>query len=115
MTSAIVEPIPDATKADADVLTKNGTAAIAGLQELAKAYQVLAAKNAAKLTTSIQALTAVQSPTEFIELQQKLIKEGIDAAVSDSGEIAKLTAALFVAACEPVQRQVEAMQYTVNK
>jgi hypothetical protein len=85
-------------------------ASSAALQELTKAYQDLAAKNARNLTAAIQALSAVKSPTEFIELQQKLIKEGVEAAMADSQNIAQLTTAVFTAAFEPVKQQIEAVQ-----
>jgi phasin family protein len=124
--------IQSATKANSDALTKgaktvehiahistetvtqSGNAAIAGFQKLAKAYQELATKNAARLTASLQALARVKTPTEFVELQRKLIAEGVEAAVSDGGHIAKLTAAVFTASFEPVQKQVEALQNTVK-
>jgi phasin family protein len=115
MTSGPVEQMTTASKANTDALTKSGNAAMAGFQELTKAYQALATKNVEKLTASLQALTEVRSPTEFVALQQKLIQEGVAAAVSDSSNIAKLTAAVFTAAFEPVQKQVEALQYTVKK
>ena len=70
-------------------------------------YQELATKNAKNLTAAMQALAAVKSPTEFIELQQRLIKEGVEAAVSDSRHIAQLTTAVFTAAFEPVKKQLE--------
>lgn len=115
MPNATIEQITAATKANAESLTKSGNAAIAGFQELAKAYQALATKNAEKLTASIQALSSVKSPAEFIELQQKLIQEGVDAAVGDSRNIAELTTAVFTAAFEPVQKQVEAFQKIAKK
>jgi phasin family protein len=115
MPTTAVDQITAATKANVDALTKSGNAAIAGFQELAKAYQALATKNAEKLTSSIQALAVAKTPAEFIELQQKLIKEGVDAAVSDSRNIADLTTAVFTAAFEPVQKQVEAVQKAVRK
>jgi Phasin protein len=40
------------------------------------------------LTAAMQALARAKSPAEFIELQQRLIKEGVEAAVSDSRHIA---------------------------
>lgn len=115
MTNATFDQITAATKANVDALTKGGNAAIAGFQELAKAYQTLATKNAEKLTASIQALASVKTPAEFVELQQKLIKEGVDAAVTDSREIGELTAAVFSAAFEPVKQQVEAVQKAAAK
>ena len=52
----------------------------AAVQELTKAYRELTTKNARNLTAAMQALAAVKSPTDFIELQQRLIKEGVTIA-----------------------------------
>jgi len=97
-------------KGNAEALTESGNASRAAVQELTRAYQELAAKNAKNLTAAMQALTAVKSPAEFMELQQRFIKEGVEAAVSDSRHIAQLTTAVFTAAFEPVKRQIEAVQ-----
>lgn len=115
MQTANFEQFAAATKANAEALTKCGSAAIAGYQELAKAYQALATKNAEKLTASIQSLAAVKTPAEFIELQQKLVKEGVEAAVADSRNIAELTQSVFTQAFEPVKAQVETLQKSVAK
>ena len=58
----------------------------------------------------MQSLAAVKSPAEFMALQQRLIKEGVEATVSDSQHIAQLTTAVFTAAFEPVKKQIEAVQ-----
>jgi hypothetical protein len=108
-------PVVNQVKSNTDVLTRSGNAAISGFQELAKAYQELATRNAERLTASLQALAAVRTPSEFAELQRKLITEGVDAAVSDSSNIARLTAAVFAAAFEPVQKQVEVLQGSFKK
>src|SRR5580698_7471763 len=94
-------------KGNAEALTVSGNASRAAVQELTRAYQELATKNAKNLTAAMQALAAVKSPAEFIELQQRLIKEGVEAAVSDSRHIAQLTTAVFTAAFEPVKKQLE--------
>ena len=124
-------PVEQAAKAGAEELMKSGEAAEkivqgnvdalsqsgaskAAVQELTKAYQELATKNVHKLSAAVQALSAVKSPTEFIELQQKLIKEGVEAAVADSRQIAQLTTAVFTAAFEPVKKQIEAVQKSVK-
>jgi len=91
-------------------MTESGAAAKAGVQELTKAYQELATKNVHNLTAAVQALSAVKSPTEFFELQQKLIKDGVQAAMADSRHIAELTTAAFTAAFEPVKKQIEAVR-----
>ena len=92
-------------KPSAEALTVSGNASRAAVQELIRAYRELATKNAKNLTAAMQALAAVKSPAEFIELQQRLIKEGVEAAVSDSRQITQLTTAVFTAAFEPVKKQ----------
>jgi phasin family protein len=101
-------------KGNADALTESGNASRAAVQELTKAYQELATRNARNLTAAMQALAAVKSPAEFIELQQRLIKEGVEAAVNDSRHIAQLTTAVFTAAFEPVKKRTEAVQKTAQ-
>ena len=101
-------------KGSADALTESRNALRAAVDELTKAYQELATKNAENLTAAIQALSAVKSPAEFIELQQRLIKDGVEAAVSDSRHIAQLTTAVFTAAFEPVKKRIEAAQKTAQ-
>jgi phasin family protein len=98
-------------KGNAEALTVSGNASRAAVLELTRAYQELATENAQNLTA---ALAAVKSPAEFIELQQRLIKEGVEAAVSDSRHIAQLTTAVFTAAFEPVKKQIEAVQKTAQ-
>jgi phasin family protein len=97
-------------KGNAEALADSGNASRAAIQELTRAYQELAIKNAKNLTAAMQSLAAVKSPAEFIELQQRLIKEGVEAAVSDSQHIAQLTTAVFTAAFEPVKKQIESVQ-----
>ena len=94
-------------KGNAEVLTLSSNASRVAIQELTRAYQQLATKNAKNLTAAMQALAALKSPAEFIELQQRLIKEGVEAAVSDSRHIAQLTTAVLTAAFEPVKKQLE--------
>ena len=93
-----------------DALTETGNASRAAVQELTKAYQELTTKNARNLTAAMQALVGVKSPAEFIELQQRLIKEGVETAVGDSERIAQLTTAVFTAAFEPVMKRIGAVQ-----
>ena len=58
----------------------------------------------------MQALVGVKSPAEYIELPQRLIKEGVETTVGDSQRIAQLTTAVFTAAFEPVKKRIVAVQ-----
>ncbi|MGD0102667.1 MAG: phasin family protein [Rhodopila sp.] len=109
MSQPTVEQI---AKTSTDALTESGHASSTALQALSKAYQELAVRNANNLAAAIKQLSSVKSPSEFVEIQQKLIKDGVEAAVTDSQNIAHLTAAVFTAAFEPVKKQIEALQKT---
>ncbi len=97
-------------KDNTDAFTEAGNASRRAVLELTKAYQELAIRNAKNLTAAMQALATVKSPTEFIELQQRLVREGVEAAVRDSQRIAQLTTAVFAAAFAPMQKEIESAQ-----
>jgi phasin family protein len=97
-------------RGNADALTESGNASRAAVQELAKAYQELTTKNARNLTAAMQAVARVKSPAEYIELQQRLIKEGVETTVDGTKPMAQLTTAVFTAAFEPVMKRIQAVQ-----
>ena len=101
-------------KGNASALAESGNASSAAFQELAKAYQELAIRNIANLTSAIRAFSTVKDSAEFLELQQRLIKDGIESATSDCQHIAQLTMAMFTAAFEPMKKQIEAVQKTAR-
>lgn len=101
-------------KGNVNALTGSSNASSAAFQELAKAYQELATKNMTNMTAAIQAFSAVKSSAELIELQQRLMKDGMESAVSDCQHIAQLTMAMFTAAFEPMKKQIEAVQTTAR-
>jgi hypothetical protein len=105
MNKAIVD---DLTKSSTETLTKISSDSTAAAQELAKAYQEVAARNLKNVMSALQALAAVKSPTAFVELQQKLIKDGMEDAMKDGQHIAKLTTAVFAAALEPMKHHMAA-------
>ena len=97
-------------KENTAALTESGNTVGDAFHELAKAYRELAIKNAQNLTAAIGAISAVKNPSEFIELEQRLIKDGVQEAVNDSENIVRLTADVFNAAFDPVKKRIEAMQ-----
>ena len=120
-TAAVAEQVSKASGAAVEQATANTASVVdsshaagAALKELSKAYQDLATRNADKLRSSIQALSAVKSVKEFVEVEQRLIKEGVQAALADTKNIAQLTTAVFTAAFEPVKKRIEAMQKTTH-
>jgi hypothetical protein len=59
---------------------------------------------------AIACFASVFAAAHSIELQQRLIKEGVETAVGDSQRIGQLTTAVFTAAFEPVKKRIEAVQ-----
>jgi phasin family protein len=112
---ANVEKLTVVAKDNAEALTKSGNVALSGFDKLAKAYQDVATRNLAKFNDALKALSSVKTPVEFVELQAKLVKEGFDAAITDSRAITELTTSVFTEAFEPVKKQVEAVQSIVLK
>ena len=106
--------VEHSAKVNTAAFADSSNAATAAFQELTNAYHELATKNAGNLKSAIQALSAVKSPTEFMEVQQRLINHGVQSAVSDSQNIPQLTTAVFTAAFEPVKKQIEAVQKTMK-
>ncbi len=93
-----VEKISGDAKDNAKAMSKGGAIAMDGFQELA-------ARNVEKLGDALREISSVKTPVEFFEVQQRLIKESFDAALSDSRAIAELTASVFSTAAEPMQKR----------
>jgi hypothetical protein len=93
-------------------MTDGEHAAGAAFKALTAAYQDMASRNASNLAAAMHELSAVRNPIQFFEIQQRLIKEGVHLAVTDSQTIAHLTATMFTKAFEPVKKQIESLQTT---
>ena len=111
----VVEQISSAVKDGGDAMKQSGSNAMEGFQSLAKAYQDMATHSYERQMASIKELSAVRSPTEFFQLQQKLVKETYEAAIADGQHISELTASAFSAACDPIQKQAANLQNTIKR
>ncbi|CAK0749623.1 hypothetical protein CCP1ISM_3400002 [Azospirillaceae bacterium] len=81
---------------------------------MAQAYQALAARNAERLSASIQSFAAVKNPAELVELQKRMIAESVDAVANDWSSISKLTIAVFITAFDPLQQQLLMFQNSMK-
>jgi hypothetical protein len=73
---------------------------------LIRAHHAMGRRNTERLAVSMQALAAVKTPTEFVELQHKLLSKTLATVVSDGKTIAKLTTDAFTAAFNPLRKKV---------
>jgi phasin family protein len=116
-TAKKIEEVRDTTKTMMDKsaagFNETSKSAMSAFQELATAYQQIASKNSARLTESIQELTAVKNPADFVGVQQKLLKESLESAFADSKQIVEITMSAFTTAFEPMKKNMAALQQAV--
>lgn len=103
-------PVTPATMTNADM-----GGALGGLKDIADAYKMIATENMEKMASSVQAIAAVRNLAELFELQQKMMKENLAAAMSNSSKLAKLTSAFFTATLAPIQNQASVMLKTAGR
>jgi phasin family protein len=104
-----VEKMSSDAKDNSKAISASASVSMDGFQELAKAYQDLAARNVEKFGDALKEISTVKTPAEFFEVQQRLIKESFDAALTDSRAIAELTASVFTTATEPMQKRFQVL------
>jgi phasin family protein len=98
------------SKDNADAIAQSGAATVKAFEEIAKAQQALVAKNVEKADAAVKALFSVKSPAELADLQGKLARESIEAAIADSRKLAELATSAFTAAVEPLNARFAAFQ-----
>lgn len=97
-------------KDNADAMVKSGTAAMKGFEDLAKAGQSLAVRQAEAVESAVRAMFACRSPVELAELQGKLARESIETAIAEGRKFAELATTMYTAAFEPLNARVAAFQ-----
>jgi phasin family protein len=97
-------------KDNADAVAKSSAVAIKGFEEIAKASQSYVAKSAEKTDAAVKAMMAIKTPAEFADLQTKLARESIEAAIAETRKLAELSQTVFSAALEPLNARIAAFQ-----
>lgn len=97
-------------KENAEALVKSGNAAYKGFEELSKTSQSLAAKALEQSDAAVKALMAVKSPAELADLQGRLAREAVEAAIADSRKLAELVGSIYASTVEPLSSRFAALQ-----
>jgi phasin family protein len=98
------------SKDNADAIAQSSAATVKAFEEIAKAQQAVVAKNVEKADAAVKAIFAVKSPAEMADLQGKLARESIEAAIADSRKLAELATSAFTAVVEPLNARFAALQ-----
>jgi len=110
MTANVFDKLVAFNKETTEAFVKSSTAAYKGFEEFTKAAQAVATKTASLNDAAFKAILAVKSPTELADLQGRLTRESVEAAIADSRKLAELANAALTAAVEPLNARVAALQ-----
>jgi len=86
-----------------------------GMQELLKSFEMMTKRNSQKLKDMMKAFKAVKTPQDFMELQKKLMTDGMADAAADSAKIGELAKIAMTAAFEPMRKKISEMQAGVKR
>lgn len=93
-------------KGNVEALVESGKIAAKGAQEMGQAYAEDAKKGFEELTAALKEMTTVKSPTEFIELQTKLVKKSFDTAVAQTSKNSEAFIKLAGDVFQPISNRV---------
>ena len=101
-------------KENAEAVVQSSTLAAKGFEELAKASQAYLTTSVEKADAAVKALFAVKTPAEFADIQGKLARDSVEAAIAEGREFAELSQTVFSAALEPLNARLAAFQSLVK-
>lgn len=102
----MVSQASEFNKGNVEALVESGKIAAKGAQEMGQAYAEDAKKGFEELTAALKELTTVKSPTEFIELQTKLVKKSFDTAVAQTSKNSEAFIKLAGDVFQPISNRV---------
>ncbi|MBI5165347.1 MAG: phasin family protein [Magnetospirillum sp.] len=98
------------SKDNTEAMVKSSTLAMQGMEELTKASQALAARNAEVMDAAFKALFSCKTPAELADLQSRLARESVENAIAEGRKFAELASSTVTAALEPLNARVVAFQ-----
>jgi len=103
------EQIVSFGKDNVEALIKSSTLAVKGLEELTKAYTVLANQSVEQTSSAVKALTSAKNPTEFQSIYTNLAKSNLEAFVAEGRKLQELANSIVTASIAPINARVQAM------
>jgi phasin family protein len=98
-----------------DSLVKANSAATKGFETLAKHYVDLASKSFEDAVAAGKKISAAKTPTEFLQIQTKLVQDSFETFVDESKKISEMTSAIFKEISAPLTAQFKTAVATAPK
>ena len=102
----MVSQATEFSKGNVEALVESGKIAAKGAQEMGQTYAEDTKKGFEELTAALKEMTTVKSPTEFIELQTKLVKKSFDTAVAQTSKNSEMFLKLAGDVFQPISNRV---------
>ena len=103
------------TKANVEAVVESGKILAAGMQDMGKAYVEDAKGVVETVTADVKEVAAVKSPTEFIQLQTKIVSRNFDATVAAVSKGTEAWVKLANEAFAPISSRVSVAVDKVRK
>jgi len=88
-----------------DSLVRVNTAATKGFETLAKHFVELTTKSFEDAVAASKKIAAVKSPTEFMQVQTKLIQDSFESMVGETKKVSDITTTIFKDVSAPLAAQ----------
>lgn len=102
----MVSQATEFSKGNVEALVESGKIAAKGAQEMGQTYAEDTKKGFEELTAAFKEMTTVKSPTEFIELQTRLVKKSFDTAVAQTSKNSEAFLKLAGDVFQPISNRV---------
>lgn len=102
----MVSQATEFSKGNVEALVESGKIAAKGAQEMGQSYAEDTKKGFEELTAAFKEMTTVKSPTEFIELQTRLVKKSFDTAVAQTSKNSEAFLKLAGDVFQPISNRV---------
>lgn len=104
--SEMVSQAGEFSKGNVEALVESGKIAAKGAQELGQTYAEDTKKTFEEMTAALKEFTTVKSPTEFMELQSKLVRKSFDTAVAQTSKNSEAFLKLAGDVIQPISNRV---------
>lgn len=97
-----------------DAFVKSGTTVAKGFEQLTKHFADVTAKSFEEAIEVSKKFAAAKNPTEFFQLQSKIIEESFENVLAQGKKVVELSTAIVKDASAPIAERVKANVAAVN-
>ena len=101
-------------KDNAEALAQSGAASLKVWGDLTRAHHALVSRSVDQADAAVKAWLAVKSPNELVELNNRLVRDSIEQALSEGRALADLGTQAVSAVLEPLNVRFHALKDTAR-